>query len=764
MVLQKVSLLSEPTIHSLLELSFLLSPDSSILLSSYLPILKNINNLSSFQQNQLLDFYYSFGSNGISYLLNQCSNGYEDNEIVILKYFTKKDDIQKKIILPALTECLTSDDLQERIYTTLAIGSFYSKAKIVVQDLREALEGGWIPFTIGTWAIRMTGYTGEHILGDILLNNKYDQIRASAAWALGISIPNNPEMIDIDLCRVDVTHPEFYSMIKCKKAENNNRMSNNNNNNNIELPNVCIELDISHFMNKLYRYYDINPIINNNDVLSIKNITNTFDLNTQLIINSYTNNNNNTLKIKEKKTNSSLLSAAINTDEAKIKSYFGMYTPLEIDCRNRYLSEIEWAQSLIETPVLQLNYDNNISIYNSIQNNNNNESLDNVPSTYCLKILTQGLFDSSVDVRIVSCIAIGNYKENSLTVLPVIMKLLVNEEKIKDSKKIKEISSIHSIALRTISLMGKNVLQLQPALLPLALTYLNDSNWSVRFSASITLSQWSFIFNNDIINILINALKKNKLKPQLFCEILINGNEECINTLLEMEKNKTLGSQVRVSIITSLSHIPVQYNSISLNLLDRIINLLLLAVEDYDMYIQANAMISLANLHHNFKELNYNISPLLNAKNILPIFYKKLKNSKEVIQKASVYSILKCGEVGEYLLIEGVLRDKNNNVRNVILNGIIAIGPEMIRIMLTLIIDGDMDIISKIEETFMKWGFKKCYQSIITSKINNYHENVEYFNQIHSLIHGIITSHNTYLSLDMIELLEQLDDEIKTII
>lgn len=58
----------------------------------------------------------------------------------------------------------------------------------------------------------MTGYKGEHVLGEILLKSKYESLRESAAWALGISIPSNAVIVPLHLTNIYVDHSEFYSM------------------------------------------------------------------------------------------------------------------------------------------------------------------------------------------------------------------------------------------------------------------------------------------------------------------------------------------------------------------------------------------------------------------------------------------------------------------------------------------------------------------------------------------------------------------------
>lgn len=510
---------------------------------------------------------------------------------------------------------------------------------------------------------------------------------------------------------------KIINRVKCHPIK-----SNNNSNKIIDFPSICVDVDIYRFVSKLYRLYNIQPqqtlheLMNYNESFS----NSYYDSNTKMMI-DLCNNNNSLLQIDE-----NISPPKINKEN---NTYFGLYSPIEIDYRNKYLSQIQCVKSVIETPTLQLNC-KNISISSIIPELINN--IDSIPTTYVLETLIQALNDTSINVKIAACTAISNYRELALPVLSSVMQLIDDKNPL-----------IRSLAIRTIGLMGRNVINVNPLIYNKILNCLNDTHWSVRFSSCLTLCIWGNI-NYSSINLIIEGMKHKKIKPQLACEILINGGEKCINKLIEMYKDKTLGSQIRVSIIISLSHFP---SNTSIKIIDKIISLYLLALEDYDSYIQANAIISLGNLQPH----NNNI-PLLNPRFLMPILYKKLKDPREIIQKAVSYSLIMMGNAGEYLLIEGVLRDKNPQIRKAALNGIISIGPEMIRILLTLILDGNTIVQQKAGEAILEWGSQKCINSI----------DINYINETKSLIQGILTNHPT-LSLNLLLLLQQIQFELDNI-
>ena len=86
--------------------------------------------------------------------------------------------------------------------------------------------------------------------------------------------------------------------------------------------------------------------------------------------------------------------------------------------------------------------------------------------------------------------------------------------------------------------------------------------------------------------------------------------------------------------------------------------------------IRQNCLFSLRKLSNRLKQYNssINISDnnkyiYLTEKNIIPLFYEKLKDKEFKIQKYAIDSLLEFGPKGELIFLEGLLKDKSPIVR-----------------------------------------------------------------------------------------------------
>lgn len=71
---------------------------------------------------------------------------------------------------------------------------------------------------------------------------------------------------------------------------------------------------------------------------------------------------------------------------------------------------------------------------------------------------------------------------------------------------------------------------------------------------------------------------------------------------------------------------------------------------------------------------------------------------------------------GKYLLICGLIRDKNTLNRYSILNGIKILGPKYCRLLLLQIKSDNMNIKLKSVEILRRWGIRKCIENIDTQE------------------------------------------------
>lgn len=77
----------------------------------------------------------------------------------------------------------------------------------------------------------------------------------------------------------------------------------------------------------------------------------------------------------------------------------------------------------------------------------------------------------------------------------------------------------------------------------------------------------------------------------------------------------------------------------------------------------------------------------LRPKYLLPFFYKSISDKSKSVRQSAVLSIQNFGPQGELMLIEGVTKDKNANVRADCALGLGHIGTQSFRILLIALND-----------------------------------------------------------------------------
>ena len=127
------------------------------------------------------------------------------------------------------------------------------------------------------------------------------------------------------------------------------------------------------------------------------------------------------------------------------------------------------------------------------------------------------------------------------------------------------------------------------------------------------------------------------------------------------------------------------------------------------MVLRKNCLFGLRKLSNKLYKNNPNINNnedmennnyvLLSEKNLIPIFYEKLKDKEFEIQKYAIDCILEFGPTGELIFIEGLLKDKSPIIRCNCAIGLCLSGVHTLR---TLIHKGLFDVNPSVRTNIQK--------------------------------------------------------------
>ena len=196
----------------------------------------------------------------------------------------------------------------------------------------------------------------------------------------------------------------------------------------------------------------------------------------------------------------------------------------------------------------------------------------------------------------------------------------------------------------------------------------------MKRSAIFALSKLGIVAAEPSIPILSKLLLESPINKTVIAEAMINmgnlGEEKLLDII---DKNKQYNNNQNDKLISSIAKSFAFVNLNSTNI-DKVIQFLCHQLnKSLSPSIRKNCLFSLRKLSNRLTKNNPNINfnesiennnyIYLTEKNIIPIFYEKLKDKDFEIQKYAIDCILEFGPKGELVFIEGLLKDKSPMVR-----------------------------------------------------------------------------------------------------
>ena len=258
-----------------------------------------------------------------------------------------------------------------------------------------------------------------------------------------------------------------------------------------------------------------------------------------------------------------------------------------------------------------------------------------------IKFLCYHLNDYDEKVRLESAISLGKIS------LPEGRACIDEIIKVIDIEKNIDVLSAMLWAL------GKNLDPSLIELIPILIKYIQSNIWKVKRNSIFALSKYGVVAAEESIQILSKLLTESPMNKTIIAEAMVSmgnlGEEKLLEIIDKNHKKNCLYSLRKLS------------NRLTKN-----------------------------NPNINFNENKENNNFIyLSEKNLIPIFYEKLKDKEFEIQKYAIDCILEFGPKGELIFIEGLLKDKSPIVRCNCAIGLCLFGVHTLR---TLINKGLFDI------------------------------------------------------------------------
>jgi hypothetical protein len=306
-----------------------------------------------------------------------------------------------------------------------------------------------------------------------------------------------------------------------------------------------------------------------------------------------------------------------------------------------------------------------------------------------IKFLCYHLNDYDDKVGLASAISLGqiSYPEGNSCISEII--------KIIDIEKNIDVLSAMLWAI------GKNLDPSSIELIPLLIKFTQSNIWKVKRNAIFSLSKFGIVASQQAIPILSKLLIETPMNKTIIAEAMVSMGDLGENKLLEIiDKNKNYSNNYNDKLISSITK-SFSYINLNSSNIDNIIQFLCYQLNNnFSSIIRKNCLYSLRKLSNRLTKNNPNIKynenieennnyVYLTEKNLIPIFYEKLKDKEFEIQKYAIDCILEFGPKGELIFIEGLLKDKSPIVRCNCAIGLCLFGVHTLR---TLINKGLFDI------------------------------------------------------------------------
>ena len=617
--------------------------------SSYEYLIDSISLIAMF----LTDFDYPYlqrasficlinlGKIGLETLINiAIKEEYHDYQKYILNSLIKTPFIQRVCIIKSLINEIKSNNINRRLEALSALNRFYDildKSDSYLQDLSNKFsDDKYKNYYIYIASIlKCSGNNGLYYLIDNLEKSENAKKREIICKVLGYQI-NTPEYLEIIL-------------------DNNDIKSNN-----------FIEIG------KLWKYYgDISPVLcennnsnkNNFDEDDLDSVENMYDIN----INNKNENKNNFLLISTRDFLTSLQRLMkeeikyddfdiINNNEKKnILDELNLSILYDKDNKNDIKKE-EFKLKLIDSINQKINI-NIFKTYKSIlinEDNLENPQESHLVNKNIIKYLCYHLNDYSENVRLACSISLGRLSKLEI------------ELTIKEIKKVINIEKNISVLSSMLWALGKNLFPSYVEIIPILIKYIQSDIWKIKRAALYALSKFGYVASEQALPILIKLLIESPINKTIISEVIISLGNEGENKLIEIIKKEEKNIKLISCIIKSFSYINLNSKNI-----DIIIQYLCQQLyNNSSVIIRQNCLFSLRKLSNRLKKYNNDINILdnnkyiyLTEKNIIPLFYEKLKDKEFKIQKYAIDSLLEFGPKGELIFLEGLLKDKSPIVR-----------------------------------------------------------------------------------------------------
>ena len=617
--------------------------------STYQYLIDSISLIAMF----LTDFDYPYlqrasficlinlGKIGLETLINiAIKEEYQDYQKYILNSLIKTPFIQRVCIIKSLINEIKSNNINRRLEALSALNRFYDildKNDFYLQDLSNKLSDDKYKnyYTYLASILKCSGNNGLYYLIDNLEKSENAKKREIICKVLGYQI-NSPEYLEIIL-------------------DNNDIQSNN-----------FIEIG------KLWKYYgDISPILwennnlnkNNFDEDDLDSVDNMYDIN----INNNNENRNNFLLISTRDFLTSLQRLMkenikfddfdiINKNEKKnILDELNLSLLYDNDTKNDIKKE-EFKLKLIDS----INQKINISIfkkYKSIlisEETNESPQESHLMNKNIIKYLCYHLNDYSENVRLACSISLGRLSKIEI------------DFSIKEITKVINIEKNISVLSSMLWALGKNLTPSYIELIPILIKFIQSDIWKIKRSALYALSKYGSIASEQALPVLIKLLLESPINKTIIAEVIISLGNEGENKLIEIIKKEEKNIKLISCIIKSFSYINLNSKNI-----DIVIQYLCQQLyNNSSVIIRQNCLFSLRKLSNRLNKNNTDINILndnkyiyLTEKNIIPLFYEKLKDKEFKIQKYAIDSLLEFGPKGELIFLEGLLKDKCPIVR-----------------------------------------------------------------------------------------------------
>ena len=665
--------------------------------SSYEYLVDSISLIAMF----LTDFNYPYlqraaficliklGNIGLQTLINiAVKEQYQDYQKYILNSLIKTPHMQRLCIAKSLINELKSNDINRRIEALSALNRFYDilyPEKDLIEEISSKLDDEkYKNYQLYLASIlRFSGIYGFHFLIDILEKSDNTKTREIICKVLGYRLLKKPNYLEIILDNNDVQSNSFIPIGKMWKYYGDTEPAlyrRNNLKDEDDLENIehIYDVNIKNNKNKNSNNMDESKL-SLNDFLLVS--TRDFLTSLQKLMNENINHNNIQIVNNYEKLN--LL------DELDISMFFEDENNNDNNINKEFrIKLIDSISQRINTNILT-EYKDIFPInetYINIDENNNSEYYP--VNINVIKYLCYHLNDYDDKVRLASAISLGQ------------ISLPEGNICIKEILKVIDIEKNIDVLSAMIWALGKNLVPSSIELIPILLKYIKSNIWKVKRNAIFALSKFGVVAAEQAVPILSKLLIESSINKTIIAEAIIamgNLGEEKLLDIIDKNKSFTnnLNDKLVASIAKSFSF--VNLNSINI---DKIIEFLSYQLNNnLSPAVRKNCLFSLRKLSNRLTKNNPNINfneniennnyIYLSEKNIIPIFYEKLKDKEIEIQKYAIDCILEFGPKGELIFIEGLLKDKSPIVRCNCAIGLCLFGVHTLR---TLINKGLFDV------------------------------------------------------------------------